>query len=423
MNEQHKYGFMKRLSVTILLFTIMTLYLPAQIQLSDSAKISLMTTSPWSGAIYAVYGHTAIYVEDDSTGLEAVFNYGFFDTSQPNFMYNFVRGKTDYILGITNFEQFLAEYRYKGVEVVEQELNLTPEEKQILWEALYMNALPENKEYRYNYFYDNCSTRPRDMVEQYVKGTVQYPPAVKEQTYRDLVRECVHDYPWMEFGIDLVIGSDADRPIDVREKMFLPKYLMDAFRDATVIRPDTVNLPLVRNEEIILALVHENKSERTLFSPFLVAFALLFVSVLVSVVQCGKLNQRIFPKLYDTVLFGIAGLGGVVVFFLMYFSEHPATNPNWNFVWLNFFSFIFAILFWVKSLRNVVYIYHFINFAVLTLFLLLWWFIPQQLPVSTIPFSMSLWLRSGANVFVLRKRKLKNKRFPSARYMQAGWKR
>ena len=125
--------------------------------------------------------------------------------------------------------------------------------------------------------------------------------------------------------------------------------------------------------------------------------------------------------MFDTILFGVYGLGGLIIFFLIFFSEHPATNPNWNFAWLNIFSLVAAVLFWVKAMKNVVNIYHFINFAVLTLFLLLWWLLPQQLPLASIPFSMCLWLRSGMNLFMQVKGRKTNKRYVSSKYMKAGW--
>ncbi|HPD87480.1 MAG TPA: hypothetical protein PLS06_09240, partial [Proteiniphilum sp.] len=111
----------------------------------------------------------------------------------------------------------------------------------------------------------------------------------------------------------------------------------------------------------------------------------------------------------------------VIIFFLMYFSSHPATNPNWNLVWLHPVALLAALFFWVKSARSSVYVYHFINFVLLTLFLLSWWFIPQQLPVATIPFSMCLWIRSATNLFVVRRLKLKSRRFTSSREMKAAW--
>ena len=410
---------------TLMLLLIMLFFLPApaQVQLNDNAKISLLTASPWYGAVYAFFGHTAIRVQDDSTGVDAVFNYGYFDSSQPYFIYNFVRGKTDYILGVDTFQGFINEYGYRGQQVVEQELNLSPEEKQQLYDALFINALSEYRGYRYNYFYDNCTTRPRDLIEKYTNGRIQYPPTASNQSYRDLVHECVDGYPWVRFGIDLLIGNQADSTIDVRTKMFIPAYLMDSFEEAVIQRNDTLSEPLVKNTEILLNIDTERnkKSEQGIFTPFITAFALLLLTLIISLIQVIKLNKTRLPNLFDTILFAIAGLAGIILLVLMYFSEHPATNPNWNFVWLNPFALIAASFFWMKSANKAVYSYHFINFALLTLFLLLWWLIPQQLPVATIPFSMSLWLRSGTNIYMLRKRRLKNKQFTTSKHLKAGW--
>lgn len=410
-------------TLMLLLIILLSLPAPGQVQLNDNAKISLLTASPWYGAVYAFFGHTAIRVQDDSTGVDLVFNYGYFDSSQPHFIYNFVRGKTDYILGDTTFEAFLNEYGYRGQQVVEQELNLSPAEKQQLYNALTINALPENCGYRYNYFYDNCSTRPRDMVEEYTDGKIQYPPTTLNQSYRDLVHECVEGYPWVEFGIDLLIGSTADSTIYVRDKMFIPDYLMDSFDGATIQRGDTLSVPLVKNTEILLSIDTERnkKREGVVFTPILTAFALLLLTIIISLIQAIKLNKTELTRVYDTLLFAIAGLAGIILLVLMYFSEHPGTNPNWNFVWLNPVALIAASFFWMKSANKAVYFYHFINFALLTLFLLLWWWIPQQLPVATIPFSMSLWLRSGTNIYMLRKRRLKNKQFTTSKHLKAGW--
>ena len=143
------------LKIVLLFLILFTQTINAQVQLHDSARVSLLTASQWHGAVYALFGHTAIRVQDDAVGVDAGYNYGYFDSSQPNFMYNFVRGKTDYVLGVTTFNDFMYEYEYKGQKVTEQLLNLTTSEKQQLFNALYINSLPENMRYRYNYLYDN----------------------------------------------------------------------------------------------------------------------------------------------------------------------------------------------------------------------------------------------------------------------------
>jgi hypothetical protein len=392
--------------ILIFFITVLSLPLQAQERLSENAKISILTCSPWSEEAYARFGHTAVWVKDDSLGINIVFNYGHFDMSKPNFMLNFTKGHTDYYVGAEFFDFFIYRYAQQGVEVAEQVLNLTQEETQNLFDAMYINTLPENREYRYNFFFDNCVTRPRDLIEKYIQGTIQYPADKKVQTFRDLLHECTNPHPWYKFGIDLVIGSDADKSITLRQKMFLPVYFENALEETTVTRNGIIS-PILKETNIILHIVDEENNESVwdLFLPTVVAFALLLFSIAISLMQRRKKNAR-SPKIFDTILFSAAGSCGFIVFFLMFFSVHPATNPNWNIVWINPFMLLFAFLFWVKPLRNIVYCYHFINFAVLTLFLLLWWFIPQQLPMATIPFSMCLWLRSGANWFLQRKRKV-----------------
>src|SRR5690554_467667 len=350
---------MKRTNKSFLLLLLILFFQPAaaQVQLNDSARITLLTASPWYEAVYAYFGHTAIRVQDDSTGVDAVFNYGYFDSSQPNFMYHFIRGETDYVLGVITFDQFIAEYGYKGQEVVEQELNLMVDEKHDLYEALVINALPENRGYRYNYFYDNCATRPRDMVENYIRGTVEYPPTAEGQSFRDLIHEHVNHSRWTKFGIDLVIGGDADRDINVREKMYIPSYLMNSFQGAMVHREDTIRMPLVSEARVVLErnpAINTPAKEFPL-SPATTALVLLFISLVVSIVQTIKLDKTKLPLVFDTLLFGVAGLGGLIVLVLMYFSEHPATNPNWNFAWLHPFALLAVFLFWSKRASGIVY--------------------------------------------------------------------
>lgn len=406
----------------IILFAILSITLHAQVQLNDSAKVSLFTVGPWDGAVYALYGHSAIQVKDDSTGVNAMFNYGFFDTSKPNFFYHFVRGETDYILGTTSYEAFVKEHQAKGLEIVEQELHMTQSEKQHLWNALYINSLPENRAYRYNFLFDNCATRPRDMIEKYVQGKIEYANDTKKHTFRDLIHECVHAYPWMQFGIDLIIGSPADTTISLREKMFLPAYLMQAIDGAKVIKNDTTQYALVAQKKIISEQTWKEAkiNEWDVLSPNIVAFAVLFITLLISLFQFST-RRNILPKLYDTLLFGIVGIGGLIIGFLLFFSEHPAVAPNWNFVWMNVFALLFASFFWIPSLRRLVKLYHLLNFFILTLFLALWWLLPQYIPLAAVVFAISLWMRSGTNLLGTRKRLSKKRKYTTSREMKAGW--
>ena len=214
----------------LLLFLFLCL-IPAKAQtgLSDEAQISILTAAPSDDEVYTVYGHTAIRVKDTLRKLDTVFNYGIFDFSKPNFIYRFTKGETDYKLAAYNFSHYIIEYQMRGSEVTEQVLNLTPEETHKIWNALITNVQPENAVYRYNFFFDNCATRPVAIVEEQVDGKVQYNNPPEPQTFRDLINYCTRNHPWLTFGCDLALGSPTDRIATPHEMMFLPLYLKDEF--------------------------------------------------------------------------------------------------------------------------------------------------------------------------------------------------
>lgn len=402
---------MKRIYIFILLAFLTSSLSFSQATLSKDAQISLMTVGQWSGEVYALFGHTAIRVKDDSIQLDEVYNYGYFDDTKPNFMVKFIQGKTDYVLGVVPYKFFVREYTKKGVEIKEQIINLSDKEKQNLYNSLFINALPENCGYRYNYFFDNCATRPRDMIEKGIHGKIIYPSDdAKKQSLRDLVHESLHSFPWSEFGTDLLLGKGADSIVVLRTKMFLPIYLKNSFEGATV-RNDSLSYKLAESSQLIVPQndkINDLSYHKTFFTPFNVGILVLIISIVISIIQFFGKSKTLLPKVFDTILFATAGTAGLIIFFLMFFSVHPTVQNNWNFAWLNVFALIFAPLFWVKSARKAVNYYHFINFVILISFILFWKLIPQNLPLASIPFSMSLMVRSGVNYFSNRKKTVKN---------------
>ena len=203
----------------------------------DSIRLSLLTCGPGQ-EIYSLFGHTAIRYEDRRRGIDVVFNYGLFNFQSSNFILRFTLGETDYQLGAMNYRHFLAEYQLDNRNVWEQTLNLTTEEKQRLISQLQENYRPENRVYRYNFFYDNCATRPRDQVERAVGNSLRYDDDMTTtdtgRSFRDIVHQYCEEHPWAQFGIDLCIGSKADRPISRRQMMFAPFYLKDFFAGVNI---------------------------------------------------------------------------------------------------------------------------------------------------------------------------------------------
>ena len=221
----------------------------------DSIRISLLTCAS-GGEIYSLFGHTAIRYENFTRGIDAVFNYGMFNFNAPNFIFRFALGETDYQLGVTNYEHFASEYNYLGRDVWQQTLNLTQAEKEHLFNLLQENYRPENRIYRYNFFYDNCATRPRDQIEAAIDGTLQYADNMTDTdtgvTFRDLLHKYSEGHPWSRFGMDLCMGSKADQPINRRLMMFVPFYVQDFFNTARIIDNEGQARPLVSSEEKIV---------------------------------------------------------------------------------------------------------------------------------------------------------------------------
>ena len=219
---------------------------------NDSIRLSLLTCAPGE-EIYSLFGHTAIRYENPSQGIDIVFNYGLFSFNTPNFILRFSLGETDYQLGATDYSYFAGEYAFFGRSVWQQTLNLTNKEKVELIRLLQENYHPKNRVYRYNFFYDNCATRPRDKIEESITEKVIYPadPQDGSHSFRDIVHQYCKGHPWARFGIDLCIGSEADQPITQRQMMFAPFYLMDAFAGAQI-KNDSIQRPLAEAAELVV---------------------------------------------------------------------------------------------------------------------------------------------------------------------------
>lgn len=297
----------------------------------DSVEVSLLTCAPHE-EVYSLYGHTALRWRDLHTGDDLAFNWGIFNFKKPFFVVRFVFGLTDYELGITPFEPFAAYYRRWGAMVTEQVLNLTSAEKSRLQKLLADNYLPENRVYRYNYFYDNCSTRPRDIIERCLDGKVEYKQRQDyELTFRQMIHEKTKHHEWATEGNDLLLGLRADLKTSRQEQEFLPENLLYDFDRAQIRGNDGAVRPLVVNRRMAVQPGVQVIERDFVMSPIEVGVALLIVSLLVFAVEWRR--RHIFI-IWDVVLMALTGLAGCVLF-VMLFSQHPCTTTNLQVLLLN----------------------------------------------------------------------------------------
>lgn len=280
----------------------------------DSIRISLLTCA--SGEeIYSLFGHTAIRYENYTRGIDAVFNYGIFNFNAPNFILRFALGETDYQLGVTDYERFAAEYYYLERDVWQQELNLTVQEKGKLVMLLEENYRPENRIYRYNFFYDNCATRPRDLIEKSIDGTLQYAGDMTDTdsgiSFRDLLHKYSKGHPWSRFGMDLCMGSQADRTINRRLMMFVPFYVQEYFNQARIVNKEGETRPLVLNEEKIIVTGNEEAEQPSDgFTPMQTALLLLILTAAATIY--GIRRKKTLWGI-DFALFFAAGTAGMYI--------------------------------------------------------------------------------------------------------------
>lgn len=369
---------------------------------NDSIRLSLLTCAPGE-EIYSLFGHTAIRYENPSQGVDVVFNYGLFSFDTPNFIFRFSLGETDYQLGATNYSHFAGEYAFFGRSVWQQTLNLTNEEKIDLIRLLQENHRPENRVYRYNFFYNNCATRPRDKIEESIAGKVIYPtePQDGSRSFRDIVHQYCKGHPWARFGIDLCIGSEADQPITQRQMMFAPFYLMDAFAGAQI-KNDSIQRPLTEASELIVDATPEEDESRWIPTPLQCA---LLLFILTAGTTIYGIRRRTGLWGVDLLLFGAAGIVGCVLAFLALFSEHPAVSSNFLLLVFHPGQLLFLpyIIYCDRKRKKCWYLT--LNLVVLTLFIVLFPLIPQRFDFAVVPLALCLLIRSASNLIVTSKKK------------------
>ncbi len=331
------FNALKGVLLTLILVSSAPVAAQEDIPPMDSVEFSLLTCQPHD-EVYSLYGHTAIrYHELRPGGLDWAFNYGVFDFKKPHFVARFVFGLTDYELGAYPYKYFVKEYRRFGSMVTEQVLNLTDEEKMALHDALAINLRPENKIYRYNYFYNNCTTKARDIIESCINGKVEY--AGREDytpSYRDMVHSMTRNNPWSRFGNDLLLGIKADWKTDLRQQEFLPGNLLYDFDHAQIYSNGSYR-PLIKERRIAVPAGVQIIESGFPLTPLACAAILLAVGIVIFFVEWRK--KRVFV-LWDVLLMITTGTIGIVLT-LMLFSQHPTVSLNLQIILCNPLPWLF----------------------------------------------------------------------------------
>lgn len=304
----------------------------------DSVEVSLLTCGP-APEIYSLYGHTALRIQDPVHQADWAVNWGVFNMRERFFALWFAFGLTDYRVAVYPMQEMLAEYAAERRWIKEQYVRLSREEKKKLLSLLDENLKPENVYYRYNYFYDNCTTRPRDMIVNCLVHN-DYPVTVPTQTtYREEIHKWNEHHRWARFGNDLLLGVKSDVPLTSREAEFLPDNLRKSFD----------KWDRVYGTHYLLAPQAEVSDDEGL-TPLVCA--IIVAVLIVALTMVGHFRK--WPLLWlDSTLMVLVGLPGIILF-AMLFSQHPTVNCNFQLLLLNPLALWGAFLLWQKKWRRKV---------------------------------------------------------------------
>ncbi|GGF68940.1 lipoprotein N-acyltransferase Lnb domain-containing protein [Wenyingzhuangia marina] len=310
---------------TILLLFATSIFGQEKLELSNQAVVSILTCAPGHNELYSSFGHSAIRVKDPIHQLDRVYNYGTFDFNKPNFYLNFCRGLLLYQVSSYDFKYFPYEYYRQNRWIKAQNLNFTKEENQKIFDYLEWNVLPENKDYQYDFFYDNCATKMHEVIEKSVgKIEFDYSEFPKNLTHRDLIHQYLSKNSWSKFGIDLALGAVIDKKANLKQYMFLPDYVHLGLANSNI-----NGKKIVAKEDYILP-DYDLKMPKTNFflSPFFLAL------ILISITYYLRIFKKNTNFWFNTIAITY-GVLGLVIFSLWFLTEHSTTKMNMNILWAN----------------------------------------------------------------------------------------
>jgi Domain of unknown function (DUF4105) len=378
-----------KLKLSILILFLFSFFSNAQEQqLSSETEISVLTIGSGS-SLNDAFGHSAFRIKDKTKYLDIVFNFGVYDFNTPNFYLKFAQGKLNYKLATNSYSDFFEFYIAQNRTVEEQILNLSQSEKLQLFDYLLNNAKLENRYYLYDFFYDNCATRIKDVINNSLDDHLMFndPEGFTPKTFRQLIRSNLNQNSWGSLGIDVALGSVIDKTATAEEHMFLPKFIYTFFETATF---SNSGKPLVKQSRVLFKKRDKLISTSFLTSPLMV-FGIIGLIILI-ITYCDYKNAE-RSKWLDITLFTITSLIGVFVLLLWFATDHSTTANNYNLLWA-FPINLFVISQLYKKLPKKWFIKYLKFLIILLSLMILHWIIGIQVfAVGLIPLLFALLVR------------------------------
>jgi hypothetical protein len=378
---------MKRIFFVSLIFLLIS-SANAYSQVSNDTTVYLLTCGPGTET-YSVYGHSALRIVITEKHIDTVYNWGVFDFDTPNFVWKFAKGRLDYMVIGESLKGFLGSYLFERRYVYSQRININASEVRILIGLINDNMKLENVKYRYDFFYDDCTTRIRDLLEKSIGEKLKYPPEEKGKipTFRDMVGKYQSPYPWYKFGVDLIMGSTADKKASFRDRMFLPIDMKEELSNTHVLRSGKM-IPLLQNPVVLVDFETPVVKKRFLVSPPVVfTFAIILILIFSALIK-----NRTTIRIIDIIIYSVFSILSVLMIFFNFFTDHQQMRLNLNIVWLNPFIIVCLILIILNKTATT---WFRIVFYISAGFLVLQYILPQEFNISFFLLAIILLIRSS----------------------------
>lgn len=312
-------------------------YCHAQNDDLETIKMSMLTVDG-GDELYSTFGHTAVRVYDTQTMRSQVYNYGTFDTEVDGFYVNFLRGKLPYKLALQDYGSFLRENNYRKRTVWEQNLDLSNDDKRKVLDFLIENLKPQNLTYQYDFFFDNCSTRAIDVFN--ILG-LKHEGQIENITLRQMLKTHLKGKPFESFGIDLVIGSLADKKTSFRDQNFLPIFLHKFLNETT-----KNGKPLVTTDFKILKFEEEGekRNKKQPNYPYYLGFFFLLIRFILAGSKKGA-------RIYDYIWLSIGAIVSLILLFMWFLTDHVSCVNNWNVLWAT--PLLIPFIFVSKKIKRI----------------------------------------------------------------------
>ena len=338
----------------------------------ESTEISVLTCDP-GNEIYSLFGHSALRIKNPINGQDLVVNWGLFEFSESQFQfgYDFAKGRLKYYMGIQLMSNFITEYRRSKRGIREQVLNLSNQEKYQIIQLLEENYKPENRKYKYEFFYDNCSSRLRDVIKKVFGENINFyqSPKSNKFTFRETIHLYLESFPWLKLGIDLVLGKKIDKLVSNENLMFLPLNVEEIFDKSLVENNGSIKNLVKSKNTLIESFENKNKLNNIGF------YSWILLAITLSLIVF-KLDKAL--RVWSSLNLFIIGLLGIVLVFMWIGTDHNATKMNFNLLWASPFHFILIFCLIKESWNNFTYWYLILSLILIFTTILFWFTLTQE---------------------------------------------